>query len=207
MLLFITVMRWFDPSYQACSPRSLQMPRQWLGYHIIAAVPPSKPVSSMSGGTGQAFRTICSRSHGELLLVVYSLSAVGHLIRMLEQGGMTSMSVLVCRSGVPLIVVEWSLAVLLALLFLSMLIQICLSVLNGSLSLRMIGRMIRNRSVVLQFGLTKGNMEGWEIARHRRWQGRHVSLSFSDQCLTTERIPYRCLLLVDIAGRRDHRNL
>lgn len=126
------------------------------GYHIIAAVPPLKPVSSMSGGTRQAFRTICSRSHSELLLVVYSLSAVGHLIRMLEQGGMTSMSVLVCRSGVPLIVAERSLAVLLALLFLSMLIQICLGVLNGSLSLRMIGRMIRNRSVVLQFGLTKG---------------------------------------------------
>lgn len=85
-------------SCQACSSQSLQMPRPWLGHHYrfcCELAPPSKPVSSMSRGTRQAFRTIRSGAHSELLLVVYSLSAVGHLERMLEQRGMTSMSVLV----------------------------------------------------------------------------------------------------------------
>jgi hypothetical protein len=99
----------------------------------------SQPMSGMSRRTGQAFGAIRSRTHGELLLVVYRLGAVGHLESVLEQGGMAGMSVLVRRSCVPLIVVERSLVVLLSLLFLSMLVQICLCVFDGMLSVKMMG--------------------------------------------------------------------
>lgn len=75
-------------------------------YHRSRPLQSSQPMPCMARGTGQAFGAIRSRTHGEFLLVVDRLSAVGHLESMLEQGGMDGMSILVRRSRVPSVAVE-----------------------------------------------------------------------------------------------------